>query len=304
MVFIEYDDEGNIVCTTKNINVIKRHNIYLIEEFLKTKKMEGCSDETIKNYRSNLSLILDRIYKNFEDIQARDIREFLFNYQNEKKIHNSTLDDIRRVLSSFYNFLDDENYIYKNPIKKIHKIKSNQNIKCPFSEEEIVLLQDACQTKKERALIDFLYSTGVRVGELIKINISDIDFNNRELVVFGKGGKERVVYFDTRTKIHLRLYLDDRKDTSDALFLSNTKNGETRISKHGVEHLVKRIGERAGVSDCHPHRFRRTLASNLIDKGMPIEQVRILLGHSKIDTTLIYAQVRQTNVKMSHSKYL
>lgn len=303
MVFIEYDTEGNMVCHSKNVNVIKKHNEYLIDEFLKTKKMEGCSIETIKNYYSNLSLILNRVYKNFEDMQARDIREFLFNYQNEKKIHNSTLDDIRRVLSSFYNFLDEENYIYKNPIKKIHKIKSTQNIKNPFSEEDIILIQDACETSKERALIDFLYSTGVRVGELIKINITDIDFNNRELVVFGKGGKERVVYFDTRTKIHLQHYLQERTDNNDALFLSNTKT-QTRISKHGVEHLVKQIGERAGVSDCHPHRFRRTLASNLIDKGMPIEQVRVLLGHSKIDTTLIYAQVRQTNVKLSHSKYL
>lgn len=303
MLYIGENKYGKVVLTRINEKEIRNHNKYLLERYLRSKQLEGLSCLTLKNYKQNISYLQSAVLKKFENMTTRDIKNFLYDYQLENKISNSTLDDMRRVYSSFFNFLDEEDYILKNPVKKIHHIKSKKSIKKAFSEEEIIRLQDSCTSKRDRALIDFLYSTGVRVSELCRLNITDIDFNNKELIVFGKGNKERIVYFDSRTKVHLIDYLESRDDNNDALFVVSTEPHE-RLTPAGVEYIVKMIGNKAGVKKCHPHRFRRTLATRLINRGMPIEQVQKLLGHTKIDTTLIYAQVDQSNVKSSHERFV
>lgn len=303
MLYIGENKYGKVVLTRINEKEIRNHNKYLLERYLRSKQLEGLSSLTLKNYKQNISYLQSAVLKRFENMTTRDIKNFLYDYQLENKISNSTLDDMRRVYSSFFNFLDEEDYILKNPVKKIHHIKSKKSIKKAFSEEEIIRLQDSCTSKRDRALIDFLYSTGVRVSELCRLNITDIDFNNKELIVFGKGNKERIVYFDSRTKVHLIDYLESRDDNNDALFVVSTEPHE-RLTPAGVEYIVKMIGNKAGVKKCHPHRFRHTLATRLINRGMPIEQVQKLLGHTKIDTTLIYAQVDQSNVKSSHERFV
>lgn len=303
MLYIGENKYGKVVLTRINEKEIRNHNKYLLERYLRSKQLEGLSSLTLKNYKQNISYLQSAVLKRFENMTTRDIKNFLYDYQLENKISNSTLDDMRRVYSSFFNFLDEEDYILKNPVKKIHHIKSKKSIKKAFSEEEIIRLQDSCTSKRDRALIDFLYSTGVRVSELCRLNITDIDFNNKELIVFGKGNKERIVYFDSRTKVHLIDYLESRDDNNDALFVVSAEPHE-RLTPAGVEYIVKMIGNKAGVKKCHPHRFRRTLATRLINRGMPIEQVQKLLGHTKIDTTLIYAQVDQSNVKSSHERFV
>lgn len=303
MLYIGENKYGKVVLTRINEKEIRNHNKYLLERYLRSKQLEGLSSLTLKNYKQNISYLQSAVLKRFENMTTRDIKNFLYDYQLENKISNSTLDDMRRVYSSFFNFLDEEDYILKNPVKKIHHIKSKKSIKKAFSEEEIIRLQDSCTSKRDRALIDFLYSTGVRVSELCRLTITDIDFNNKELIVFGKGNKERIVYFDSRTKVHLIDYLESRDDNNDALFVVSTEPHE-RLTPAGVEYIVKMIGNKAGVKKCHPHRFRRTLATRLINRGMPIEQVQKLLGHTKIDTTLIYAQVDQSNVKSSHERFV
>lgn len=303
MLYIGENKYGKVVLTRINEKEIRNHNKYLLERYLRSKQLEGLSSLTLKNYKQNISYLQSAVLKRFENMTTRDIKNFLYDYQLENKISNSTLDDMRRVYSSFFNFLDEEDYILKNPVKKIHHIKSKKSIKKAFSEEEIIRLQDSCTSKRDRALIDFLYSTGVRVSELCRLNITDIDFNNKELIVFGKGNKERIVYFDSRTKVHLNDYLESRDDNNDALFVVSAEPHE-RLTPAGVEYIVKMVGNKAGVKKCHPHRFRRTLATRLINRGMPIEQVQKLLGHTKIDTTLIYAQVDQSNVKSSHERFV
>lgn len=303
MLYIGENKYGKVVLTRINEKEIRNHNKYLLERYLRSKQLEGLSSLTLKNYKQNISYLQSAVLKRFENMTTRDIKNFLYDYQLENKISNSTLDDMRRVYSSFFNFLDEEDYILKNPVKKIHHIKSKKSIKKAFSEEEIIRLQDSCTSKRDRALIDFLYSTGVRVSELCRLNITDIDFNNKELIVFGKGNKERIVYFDSRTKVHLNDYLESRDDNNDALFVVSAEPHE-RLTPAGVEYIVKMIGNKAGVKKCHPHRFRRTLATRLINRGMPIEQVQKLLGHTKIDTTLIYTQVDQSNVKSSHERFV
>lgn len=302
MIIIEEDEYG--VCQQRccDYGKIHNHNLYLIDLFLRSKQLEGLSPLTLNNYKG-IILLLDDIKKPLDEIASYDIKHFLAYYQSTHNISNLSLDNMRRVLSSFYGYLDDENMIYKNPVKSVHKIKSKSKIKKPFSEEEVVRLQDACHSLRDRALVDFLYSTGVRVSELCRLNREDIDYTNRELIVFGKGNKERVVYFDYRTKVHLLNYVDSRDDHNNALFITSKKPFE-RLTLAGVEYILCGIGEKAKVPKCHPHRFRRTLATRLINRGMPIEQVQKLLGHIKIDTTLIYAQVDQANVKLSHERFV
>lgn len=212
------------------------------------------------------------------------------------------MDGMRRVFSSFFNWLEDEDYIIKSPVRKIHHIKYEYAVQKPFTEEDLEKLRDACTTIRDLALVDFLNSSGVRVSELCRLDIDDLDLEKNEGIVFGKGSKERIIYFDSKTKVHLQKYLSQRVDDSPALFVTNRKKA-TRITASGVEFIIRNLGEIAGVEKCHPHRFRRTLATRLIDRGVPIEQVQRMLGHTKIDTTLIYAQVNQSNVKLNHSKY-
>lgn len=275
----------------------------LVESFLSAKKIEGCSEKTLKYYYATIQSMLDEIKKDVKHIVTDDIRCYLTEYQANKKSSKTTIDNIRRILSSFFSWLEDEDYILKSPVRRIHKVKTGTNIKETYSDEALEIMRDNCVELRDLVIIDMLASTGMRVGEMVLLNREDVDFNERECVVFGKGNKERIVYFDARTKIHLQNYLSKRKDNNPALFVS-LKAPYDRLKIGGVEVRLRNFGKQLGLNKVHPHKFRRTLATMAIDKGMPIEQLQKLLGHSKIDTTLQYAMVKQSNVKIAHRKYI
>ena len=278
-------------------------NTELMEAFLAAKRVEGCSQKSLKYYRSTINAMLDTVGKQVQEIVTGDLRTYLTAYQKEKGSSKVTIDNIRRILSSFFSWLEDEDYILKSPVRRIHKVKTASNIKETYSDETLELMRDSCTEMRDLAMIDLLASTGMRVGEMVLLNREDIDFNERECAVFGKGDKERMVYFDARTKLHLQSYLDSRTDENAALFVS-LKAPHRRLTIGGVETRLRELGKRLGVSKVHPHKFRRTLATMAIDKGMPIEQLQQLLGHKRIDTTLQYAMVKQSNVKLAHRKYI
>lgn len=295
--------------TLANYDVIERQQKVqtseknFVELFLSAKRIEGCSEKSLKYYRATIEAMLEKVEKEVKHIVTDDIREYLTDYQKNKNTSKVTIDNIRRILSSFFSWLEDEDYILKSPVRRIHKVKAGTNIKETYSDESLELMRDKCNEIRDLAIIDMLASTGMRVGEMVLLNRSDIDFNERECIVFGKGSKERVVYFDARTKIHLKNYLESRIDDNPALFVS-LKAPYKRLKIGGVEVRLREFGKRLGVQKVHPHKFRRTLATMAIDKGMPIEQLQQLLGHSKIDTTLQYAMVKQSNVKIAHKKYI
>lgn len=278
-------------------------NSQLVESFASAKRIEGCSEKTLKYYRTTIETMLISVDKSIRYIQTEDLRSYLINYQNEKQSSRVTIDNIRRILSSFFSWLEDEDYILKSPVRRIHKVKTATNIKETYTDEELETMRDSCTELRDLAIIDMLASTGMRVGEMVLLNRNDIDFNERECIVFGKGSKERVVYFDARTKIHLQNYLRSRKDDNPALFVS-LKSPYERLKIGGVEVRLREFGKQLGLQRVYPHKFRRTLATTAIDKGMPIEQLQQLLGHRKIDTTLQYAMVKQSNVKIAHRKYI
>ena len=273
------------------------------DEFLSAKQVEGCSLRSINYYSSTLDNLIKTLEKPFNQVETEDLRIYLSEYQKRNDATKQTIDNIRRILSSFFTWLEDEDYILKSPVRRIHKIKTTKQVKETYSDEALERLRDNCKTIRDLAIIDILSSTGMRVGELVKLNRVDVDFNNRECVVLGKGSKERVVYFDARTKLHLQNYLNSRKDENPALFVSLLEP-HNRLEIAGIEIMLRKLGRSLQINKVHPHKFRRTLATKAIDKGMPIEQVQKLLGHSKIDTTMEYAIVDQQNVKNSHKKYL
>ena len=274
-----------------------------VELFLAAKRIEGCSEKSLKYYKATIEAMLCELKKDVKHIVTDDIRGYLTEYQEKKKSSKVTIDNIRRILSSFFSWLEDEDYILKSPVRRIHKVKSAINIKETYSDEALELMRDNCNELRDLAIIDMLASTGMRVGEMVLLDRNDINFNERECIVFGKGSKERVVYFDARTKLHLQNYLDSRTDDNPALFVS-LKSPFERLKIGGVEVRLREFGKKLGISKVHPHKFRRTLATMAIDKGMPIEQLQQLLGHRKIDTTLQYAMVKQSNVKIAHRKYI
>ena len=274
-----------------------------VELFLSAKRIEGCSEKSLKYYKATIEAMLDELQKDVKHIVTDDIRCYLTEYQEKKKSSKVTIDNIRRILSSFFSWLEDEDYILKSPVRRIHKVKTGTNIKETYSDEALELMRDNCTELRDLAIIDMLASTGMRVGEMVLLNRNDIDFNERECIVFGKGSKERVVYFDARTKIHLQNYLNSRKDDNPALFVS-LQSPYNRMNIGGIEVRLRQLGKRLGLNKVHPHKFRRTLATMAIDKGMPIEQLQQLLGHRRIDTTLQYAMVKQSNVKIAHRKYI
>ena len=271
--------------------------------FIAAKRIEGCSEKSLKYYDMTIRAMLNTVDKFVQNINTDDLRGYLANYQKNRNTCKVTIDNMRRIFSSFFGWLEDEDYILKSPVRRIHKIKTEKTIKETFSDEGLELLRDACEEIHDLAMVDLLASTGMRVGELIQLNREDMNFHERECVVFGKGGSERLVYFDARAKIHLMNYLDVRVDDNPALFVSLKLPCE-RLLIGGVETRLREIGKRADMQKVHPHKFRRTLATRAIDKGMPIEQVQRLLGHVKIDTTMHYALVNQANVKSSHRKYI
>lgn len=275
----------------------------LLENFLSAKRIEGCSEKSLVYYRNTIQAMRDKVEKPVREIETDDLREYLTGYQKEKNSSKVTIDNIRRILSSFFSWLEDEDYIIKSPVRRIHRVKSATTIKETYSDENLETMRDSCTELRDLALIDILASTGMRIGELVLLNRKDINFEERECVVFGKGSKERMVYFDARTKIHLQEYLNSRTDDNPALFVS-LKSPYNRMKIGGIEARLRGIGRNLGIEKVHPHKFRRTLATMAIDKGMPIEQLQQLLGHKRIDTTLQYAMVKQSNVKIAHRKYI
>ena len=275
----------------------------LLNMFISAKRVEGCSNKTLRYYETSLLRLFKEINTHVTHIRTDDLRNYLSDYQEKTDCSKSNIDNIRRIMSSFFTWLEDESYIIKSPVRRIHKIRSTQTVKETYTDESLETMRDQCGCIRDLAMIDMLASTGMRVGELVRLNIKDIDFENRECVVFGKGSKERPVYFDARTKIHLKNYLASRTDDNPALFVS-LLSPHKRLEISGVEVRLRKLGRRLGITKVHPHKFRRTLATRAIDKGMPIEQVQQLLGHAKIDTTMHYAMVSQNNVKISHRKYI
>ncbi|MGM9764010.1 MAG: site-specific tyrosine recombinase/integron integrase [Candidatus Cryptobacteroides sp.] len=281
----------------------ERENEELLEAFLAAKKIEGCSDKTLKYYKATITNLLEQRSTLVRAISTADLRQYLSDYQNKKNASKVTIDNMRRIFSSFFAWLEDEDYIVKSPVRRIHRVRTDTLLKETISDECLEILRDSCTEIQDLAMIDILASTGMRVGELVKMNISDINLQERQCIVFGKGNKEREVYFNARTKVHLEQYLKQRRDDNPALFVTFA-SPHTRLTISGVEVRVRTLGRRVNQQKIHPHKFRRTVATQAIDKGMPIEQVQRLLGHAKIDTTLHYAMVNQNNVKMSHRKYL
>ncbi len=271
--------------------------------FIAAKRVEGCSEKSLRYYESTIRNMIDEIHKPECHISTEDLRQYLDNYQRRGTVSKVTLDNVRRILSSFFSWLEDEDYIIKSPVRRIHKVKTGKTVKETYSDESLEIMRDYCDNPRDLAMIDLLSSTGIRVGELVRLNKSDIDFENRECIVFGKGDKERKVYFDARTKIHLQKYLNSRTDDNEALFVSLLKP-YNRLEISGVEIRLRKMGNELNIHKVHPHKFRRTLATMAIDKGMPIEQVQHLLGHQSIDTTLQYAMVNQANVKNSCKKFI
>ena len=278
-------------------------NDKLVNSFISSKRIEGCSEKSLKYYQKTINNMLSAVGKQVKHIDTDDLRKYLTSYQENNNSSRVTIDNIRRILSSFFSWLEEENYIMKSPVRRIHKIKTASTIKDTYTDEALEQMRDDCTDLRDLALIDMLASTGMRVGELVLLNRSDIDFEERECVVLGKGNKERIVYFDARTKLHLKQYLDSRTDDNEALFVS-LKAPYNRLKIGGVEVRIRKIGKRLNIHKAHPHKFRRTLATMAIDKGMPIEQLQQLLGHRRIDTTLQYAMVKQSNVKIAHRKYI
>ena len=271
--------------------------------FIAAKRIEGCSERTLNYYETTIKTMIDKLSKKVNSIETEDLRNYLSEYQAKNNCSKVTIDNVRRILSSFFAWLEDEDYIMKSPVRRIHKVKATQTVKEIYTDEELEEMRDACIEIRDLAMVDFLASTGVRVGELVNLDRVDIDMQERSCVVLGKGGKEREVYFDARTKIHLQNYLNSRIDNNPALFVSLLRPYD-RLKISGVEIRLRELGKRINIKKIHPHKFRRTMATKAIDKGMPIEQVQVLLGHRKIDTTLQYAMVNQNNVRNSHKKFI
>jgi len=296
----------------RNVEILEKETVInqdiigngrLLDVFIAAKRVEGCSEKSLKYYDATIKMMFTAVDKPIREVSTDDLRVYLADYQKERSSSKVTIDNMRRIFSSFFGWLEDEDYILKSPVRRIRKIKTEKTIKETFSDEGLEQLRDSCEEIRDLAMVDLLASTGMRVGELIQLNREDINFHERECVVIGKGSNERLVYFDARTKIHMINYLDNRNDENPALFVSLTLPHE-RLLIGGVETRLREIGKRADMQNVHPHKFRRTMATRAIDKGMPIEQVQRLLGHVKIDTTMHYAMVNQANVKNSHRKFI
>lgn len=295
---------GNVLrATLCRSEALTNPNEDLLGLFIAAKQVEGCSQKTLDYYQNTLAMMTDALCKPYTQVTSDDLRIYLNGYEQSRGSSKVTIDNIRRIMSSFFSWLEDEDYIVKSPVRRIHKVKTATVAKEVLSDEDLVALQDKCTTQRDLAIIELLASTGMRVGELVNLNRSDVNFHERECIVTGKGNKQRPVYFDAKAKLHLMDYLDARSDAEPALFVS-LRGKPKRITVDSVESRLRQLGRNAGVNRVHPHKFRRTLATQAIDKGMPIEQVQKLLGHAKIDTTMHYAMVNQSNVKASHRRYL
>ena len=274
----------------------------LLKEFLLTKKIEGCKQTTITDYHDKVMKLIEWSAKDMRDLTTKDIRKYLSYYQSTHTVQDSTVDQIRIVLSTFFQFLENEEFIIRNPVRGVKKIKIDEKVRLPFTDEDIEIMRNAVRNIRDLAIIDLFASSGMRIGELTELNIKDVNFEQREMLVYGKGGKERICYFNARTKIEILDYLDTRSDKNPALFVQ-MKYPYERFQRGGIRHMLNDIEDRTGIDNIHPHRFRRTLATNLLEKGMTLEQVKVILGHKRIETTLVYAGINQTTTKMNHRRY-
>ena len=289
---------------TQNNQTYPYTNIEYMDMFISAKRIEGCSERTLAYYKATIEHMLSIIVMPLRQVSTDDLRTYLAEYQSINNCSKTTVDNIRRNLSSFFSWLEAEDYIIKSPIRRIHKIRTGSKVKETLSEECIERLRDSCLHIRDLAMIDLLYSTGIRVGELVNLNVGDINFEEKECIVYGKGNKQRKVYFDAKAKVHLKRYLEQRNDYNEALFVTLDSPFE-RLKISGVEIRLRKLGRLASLDQrVHPHKFRRSMATRAIDKGMPIEQVQKLLGHQQIDTTMHYAMVNQSNVKISHRKFI
>lgn len=294
---------ASVEITSRENGAAEDNSMDLLNAFISAKRIEGCSEKSLTYYQKTIESMIKKVAVPVQCVNTDGLREYLITYQQERNLSKVTIDNIRCILSSFFSWLEDEDYIIKSPIRRIHKVKTIATVKDTYIDESLELMRDNCAEIRDLALIDMLASTGMRIGELVLLNKDDVNFEERECIVLGKGSKERVVYFDARTKIHLKEYLDSRIDDEDALFVS-LRAPHKRITIGGIESRLRKMGVKLGIHKLHPHKFRRTLATVAIDKGMPIEQLQVILGHKRIDTTLQYAMVKQSNVKIAHRKYI
>lgn len=280
------------------LRVYDDSNIRVIKRFVATKRLEGLSEKTIEQYYKSVSMMVDQLGKNIREITTDDVRYYLAVYQKQRNVSKATLDNYRRYLSAFFVWLTAEELIDKNPMLKIKKIRIQKKVRKAFSDTEMEQLRQSATTIRDRTLIEFLYSTGCRVSEVIGVDTSDIDISTQSVIVRGKGNKEREVYISDKAMYWLNQYLKSRKDNEKALFVG--KRG--RLHKEGLEAIIRRLGTKANV-DAYPHKFRRTIATDLINRGMPVQEVQQMLGHTSLDTTMIYCVVDSKNVHNSHRKY-
>jgi len=291
--------ESKPICLTDELE----ENQHELDLFIAAKKTEGCSEKSLRYYRTTIDAMLEIVRKPIKHIDTDDLRPYLMDYQSRKNSSKVTIDNIRRTLSSFFAWLENEDYIVKSPVRRIHKVKATKKVKETFTDENLEKLRDTCSNVRDLAILELLISTGMRVGELTRLNIADMNFQERSCIVLGKGNSEREVYFSAKSKMYIKKYLETRTDNNEALFVSLIKP-YNRLGISGIEIAIRNLGRHANINKVHPHKFRRTMATMAIDKGMPVEQVQKLLGHIKIDTTMEYAMVNQNNVKNSHRKYI
>ena len=287
---------------TKKQEILK-NNTNILNKFISSKEIEGCSNRTLNYYKDNINKMFDAVNLPVNEITTEILRNYLADYKSNSSAGMVTIDNMRRTLSSFFAWLENEDYIVKSPVRRIHKVKTTRKVKETLTDENLEKLRDTCSNVRDLAILELLISTGMRVGEITRLNISDMNFQERSCIVLGKGNIEREVYFSAKSKMYIKKYLETRTDDNEALFVSLIKP-YNRLGISGIEILIRNLGKEANINKVHPHKFRRTMATMAIDKGMPIEQVQKLLGHIKIDTTMEYAMVSQNNVKNSHRKYI
>lgn len=288
--------ETGLMCTDQN-------GQNYLRVFLDTFRQNGKSEGTIEQYRLHLSRMLSYVGKNVEDIDDDDLIAYMEKYKALRHVSNRYMNNIRLVFNSFFRWLQRKKVIMRNPVDGLEPIKYKQAVKKPLSPEEMEKVRCACEQERDLAIVEFLYSSAVRVSELCQLNRDDICWESDDVMVLGKGNKEREVYLNARAHLHLKQYLESRTDDNPALFVG-TRAPHERLTKSGVRNILKKIGSAAGVSKVHPHRFRRTSATDLLRMGMPIEQVQELLGHVKIETTRIYCTVTKEQVRASHRRFM
>lgn len=286
-----------------SLSVIDTSSEMLLKQFIATKRLEGKAESTIKHYGFVCGRMIQDINKNICDITTFDLRFYLSSYKELRNISNVTLDGMRRCIKSFFTFLYTENLINTNPSAALHQVKCEKKIKHPFTDRDLEKLKRSCQNRRDRALVEFLYSTGCRISEVISLNRDDINFDNNSIVVSGKGSKQRIVYMTDVCAMYLQEYLEERTDDNPCLFATLIEPYR-RMQKTGLEARLHKIGNIAGVDNVHPHRYRRTLATNMLNRGANIQDVACILGHEDIRTTQIYCFIDQNNVMITHNKYI